>query len=108
MEATYRQGIKRLSAEMIMLAIKDFHPGKNKDDRMGRELSRDLAVKWFNDRDDTMFGYGFCLEYSELNPNSLRKLINGVLDDKDFIRKNTAGKRFQYTRSQDKEPTLEW
>lgn len=33
------------------------------------------ALEWFNRRDTTAFGYGWCLEYSGMNPNTMRKLI---------------------------------
>jgi hypothetical protein len=60
---------KALATDLIIGALQDV-----RQKRFIRE--RKDALKWFNFRETTAFGYGWCLHYSNLNPNVIRRVIN--------------------------------
>ena len=64
---------KRLAAAVLEQALKDYQSGvgKNFED----------AKKWFEEKSRETFGFYWCLEYSEANPNLVRKYLN-EWDDK--------------------------
>ena len=41
-----------------------------------KKRHHNLALAWFRWRDETPFGYGWCLNYFSINPNLVRKIIN--------------------------------
>lgn len=59
---------KKLARALIMQALSDL---KKNDEENKRD-----ALAWFNRRDTKAAGYGWCLHYSEMNPNIIRKYIN--------------------------------
>jgi len=65
MEENY---IKRLAAAVLELALKDYN-SKDEDLRVA-------AGKWLEEKSRETFGFYWCLEQSEVNPNLVRKYIN--------------------------------
>jgi hypothetical protein len=43
-----------------------------------RKAQRKGAVDWFNARETTPFGYGWCLKYARYNPNRIRRIISRI------------------------------
>jgi hypothetical protein len=76
----YEYNIKRFTTEMIMLNLKDVKNGdkitKHKGANMARKRNRIYALRWFAERSVAPCGYGWCLEYSSINPNLIRILLN--------------------------------
>jgi len=62
--------IKRMAAGMIALAFKDYERPKGKD--------YESAKKWFEEKGRETFGFYWCLEHSEWNPNLVRKHLNNI------------------------------
>ena len=76
----------RMAFDCIKGALTDIRKLKNLDKRVFRGREKKVfedngknAIKWFNERSEEIFGYGWCLHYSRLNPNSIRKIINRLL-----------------------------
>ena len=89
MEESYKIGLRKLCAAMILSAVYDL----NLPDKLAEKaIEREAAIRWFADRDSSLFGYGFCLEWSGLHPNYVRLLVDGSIKDKDFIRKKLGGR----------------
>jgi hypothetical protein len=64
---------KAMAREMILLALLDIKKaGDHSDD--GAD-----ALRWFNERLTTPFGYGWCLQQGGMNPNAIRKAIEFYL-----------------------------
>lgn len=62
---------ERLAKSVILDAIQEF---AGKDVR-----GRKNALKWFNERSGEVFGYGWCLSVSGMNPNVIRAKINELI-----------------------------
>ena len=63
---------KAMARETIMLSLQDVKKKGNLNE--GAD-----ALKWFNDRHTTPFGYGWCLQQSGMNPNDIRYGIDFYL-----------------------------
>ena len=61
--------IGKLAKEIIQRALLDLRDVGYRQD----------ALEWFNKRDTHTFGYGWCLEQSRYNHNTIRRGINKVL-----------------------------
>jgi len=75
--------VKKMATEIITLGLRDIKkkPNGNKTNRNKIKMNKELSIKWFNERSQEPFGYGWCLQYSELNPNLIRKLINRFMEE---------------------------
>ena len=60
--------IRLLAAEMIKTALEDL--------QKPRSPYYEEALRWFNARMTEVFGYGWCLQQTSLNPNTIRREIN--------------------------------
>lgn len=68
--------VRRMAQEMIIVALRDIRKGKVNEKYL---RYRKKAIVWFNRRDTNVFGYGWCLQQSRLNPNMIRRLIDKIL-----------------------------
>jgi len=77
----FRLRVKKMATEVIILSLRDIEKKPNGDKSNSASIIRnkECAIRWFNERSVDPFGYGWCLEYSELNPNLVRKIINRFL-----------------------------
>jgi len=60
--------IKRLAAAVLEQALKDY--------KVGRKQDYFDAKNWFKEKSRKTFGFYWCLEYSEANPNLVRKYLD--------------------------------
>lgn len=88
--------LKRLSWDMIALALTDFRikipkrPNRVKEKQcvyrnlllQTKEYYED-AKKWIEAKSRKPLGFYFCLQYSEKNPNCIRKYINKCIKHND-------------------------
>jgi hypothetical protein len=58
-----------MARESIYLALEDVK--KHGNGGVGAS-----ALRWFNEREQGVFGYGWCLVRSSANPNQIRTVIN--------------------------------
>ena len=65
----YRNRVERIARDMILLMVKDIKKANN-------PRNKKSALEWFNRRDTSPFGYGWCLKYTKINPNMIRRYIN--------------------------------
>ena len=84
----YAYKISRLASDMIRVSLNDIKRGSqftnSKSDTFLRNYrDKENALRWFNERSTSPFGYGWCLQYSGINPNLVRKTINLYLGKKD-------------------------
>ena len=76
--------IKRLALAMIKQSIRDVRNYKQRINNKKMPtwnkniatINHDEAMKWFNERSDEPFGYGWCLYVTGLNPRDVRKAIS--------------------------------
>jgi len=87
----YKNRISKMAAETILVSLADIRrwsdmkkPKCKKDICLNvvRTRYKNMALKWFNERSDGPFGYGWCLVLTGYNPNQIRKLINQYLEKK--------------------------
>lgn len=60
--------VKRLAAAVLEQALKDY--------KVGKGTNFNDAKKWFEEKSRETFGFYWCLEHSEVNPNLVRKYLN--------------------------------
>lgn len=77
----YSDKIKVMAREIIENALHELrsyrrkrHINNSAQQTAFRGFESTLA--WFNARSDVTFGYGWCLHYSQINPNVIRSAIN--------------------------------
>ena len=63
--ASYDLNIKNLAIDIIAQALKDVQT----------EIYKTETLAWFDRRDVSAMGYGWCLGQSQLNPNMIRTRI---------------------------------
>jgi hypothetical protein len=63
-----------LAAEMIIITLNDC---RSKDKHLRNE-----ALAWFDMREQSPFGYGWCLSLTHANPNMIRGLIGKRIQGK--------------------------
>lgn len=68
---------KDMAIEMIKEALDSLGAIPTKVNYEVIAHERRLTLLWFKERDQHIWGYGWCLVHSNCNPNAIRKLING-------------------------------
>lgn len=66
--------LKNIAKEFILLGLRDLKAKNNRGSESMKNF--ESAKKWFEEKGRQVFGYYWCLNYSGMNPNALRKLLN--------------------------------
>lgn len=72
-----------LALETITISIGELTKAVRDSDKQTIES----IMRWFNDRQQVPFGYGWCLSITGANPNAVRERINAI------VKKSTRGRR---------------
>jgi hypothetical protein len=81
----YTHNVKRLAKDIIATSLNDlrsYDPGRNYHLSNIDKKNYDDALSWFKDGSASPMGYRWCLQYSELNGNLVKKAIKEFTRDK--------------------------